>query len=212
MTPTADECGGNDFGTRRKAGFLFSGLHASKNVQIASNGVKEMLVQTILDGKGSEVVTTTPMTTLEAGIRMLAERGIGALLILDARQRVIGILSERDVVRALDRHGPGVMTEPLARAMTHNVSACTREETVNSVMERMTAGRFRHMPVIDEGQLVGIVSIGDAVKHRVDELKREALILEREKEVLQHEAEELHHQAEVLQHETEELHHYIQSA
>jgi CBS domain-containing protein len=170
-----------------------------------------MRVQTILQDKGSAVVTTTPTTSLEAGIRVLTEREIGALLVLD-EQRVIGILSERDVVRALSRLGPSAMTEPVARAMTRDVSPCTSDETVNSVMERMTAGRFRHMPVIDEGRLVGIVSIGDAVKHRVDELKRDAMVLQREREVLQHEAEELHHEAEVLQHETEELQHYIQSA
>jgi CBS domain-containing protein len=171
-----------------------------------------MLVQTILDGKGSEVVTTTPTTSLEAGIRMLTERGIGALVVIGGDQQIVGILSERDVLRALDQRGPRAMSEPLARAMTPNVSACTSETTVNSVMEQMTTGRFRHMPVIDGGRLVGIVSIGDAVKHRLDELKREALVLQREREVLQHEADDLHHEAEVLQHETEELQHYIQSA
>jgi CBS domain-containing protein len=171
-----------------------------------------MHVQAILQDKGGEVVTTSSATSLEKGIKTLTERGIGALVVIDGEHQIVGILSERDIVRALARFGPSAMAGPLACAMTRNVSVCTPEETVNSVMERMTTGRFRHMPVIEDGRLVGIVSIGDAVKHRVDELKREAMLLEREREVLQHEAEELHHEAEVLQHETEELQHYIQSA
>src|ERR1700674_2970734 len=132
-----------------------------------------MTVKKILSNKGSNVTTTEPTATLESGIRILAERGIGALVVLDADQRVIGILSERDIVRALAERGAGALTEPLARVMTRNVSTCTQSETVNSIMEQMTAGKFRHVPVVEQERLIGIVSIGDVVKHRLTEMEHE---------------------------------------
>jgi CBS domain-containing protein len=178
-----------------------------------------MTVGKILSHKGSNVTTTTPTATLETGIRVLTECGIGALVVLGADERVIGILSERDIVRALAERGPSALREPLACAMARNVSTCTQSETVYSIMERMTVGRFRHMPVVEEERPVGIVSIGDVVKHRVMELQRETEMLQQEREALQHETEVLHHETEVLhhetevlQHETEELRNYIQSA
>jgi len=87
---------------------------------------------------------------------------------------VIGILSERDIVRALAERGAGALTEPLARAMTRKIPTCTQSETVNSIMEQMTAGKFRHVPVVEQERLVGIVSIGDVVKHRLTEMERES--------------------------------------
>jgi CBS domain-containing protein len=133
-----------------------------------------MTVKTILSTKGSDVTTTEPTATLESGMKILAERGIGALVVLGAEQRVIGILSERDIVRALAERGAGALMEPLARVMTRNVSTCTQSETVNSIMEQMTAGKFRHVPVVEEERLVGIVSIGDVVKHTLMELRHDA--------------------------------------
>jgi CBS domain-containing protein len=132
-----------------------------------------MTVKTILSTKGSDVITAEPTATLESGIVILVERGIGALVVLDADDRVIGVLSERDIVRALAERGAGALTEPLARAMTRKVSTCTQTETVDSIMEQMTAGKFRHVPVVERERLVGIVSIGDVVKHTLMGMKRE---------------------------------------
>ena len=133
-----------------------------------------MTVKAILSTKGSDVTTTEPTATLETGIGILAEREIGALVVLGADHQVIGILSERDIVRALAERGAGALTEPLARVMTRKVSTCTQSETVNSIMEQMTAGKCRHVPVVEQERLVGIVSIGDVVKHRLMEMKRES--------------------------------------
>jgi len=133
-----------------------------------------MTVKTILSTKGSNVTTTEPTATLESGIRILAERGIGALVVLGADHRVIGILSERDVVRALAERGAGALTEPLARVMTREISTCTQSDTADSIMEQMTADKFRHVPVVEEERLVGIVSIGDVVKHTLKGMKRES--------------------------------------
>lgn len=133
-----------------------------------------MTVKTILSNKGSAVTTTEPSATLESGIRILAEREIGALVVLDAEQRVIGVLSERDIVRALAERGAAALTEPLGRVMTRKVSICAQSDTVNSIMKQMTAGKFRHVPVIEQQRLVGIVSIGDIVKHTLTAMRNES--------------------------------------
>ena len=133
-----------------------------------------MTVKGILSAKGSNVTTTEPTATLESGIRILAERGIGALVVLGADHQVIGILSERDVVRALAERGAGALTEPLARVMTRKTSTCTQSDAVNSIMEQMTADKFRHVPVVEEERLIGIVSIGDVVKHTLMGMKLES--------------------------------------
>src|SRR3984893_5489524 len=126
---------------------------------------RDMTVRAILSTKGSGVTTTEPTATLQSAIGILAERGIGALVVLGADHRVIGILSERDVVRALAERGAGALTEPLAQVMTRKISTCTQSDTVDSIMEQMTADKFRHVPVVEQERLVGIVSIGDVVKH-----------------------------------------------
>jgi len=133
-----------------------------------------MTVRAILSTKGKDVTTTEPTTSLQSAIGILAERGIGALVVLGADHRVIGILSERDVVRALAERGAGVLTEPLALVMTRKVSTCTQSETVSSIMEQITAGKFRHVPVVEQERLVGIVSIGDVVKHTLMGMKLES--------------------------------------
>src|ERR1700730_17288308 len=140
---------------------------------VADPGRREMTVKAILSTKGSDVTTTDPTATLESGIRILAERGIGALVVLGADHQVIGILSERDIVRALAERGAAALTEPLARVMTRKISTCTQSESVNSIMEQMTAGKFRHVPVVEQERLVGIVSIGDVVQPRLMETERE---------------------------------------
>ncbi len=133
-----------------------------------------MTVSTILAGKGREVFTIEPNASLAAAVRLLAEKCIGAALILGADRRITGIISERDIVRALAERDAGVLDEPVSRTMTRTVFTCNESETVSNIMERMTSGKFRHMPVVDQGRLVGIVSIGDVVKHRLHEMERDS--------------------------------------
>jgi CBS domain-containing protein len=132
-----------------------------------------MTVKTILSTKGSEVITIAPHATLAEAIAVLAKHRIGALVVLGADQRVIGILSERDIVRALAERGDNAMKEPLAQTMTRVVVSCCEADTVSDLMERMTHGRFRHIPVLEQERLVGIISIGDVVKYRLTELEFE---------------------------------------
>jgi CBS domain-containing protein len=136
-----------------------------------------MNVKTILSLKGSHVTTVEPTATLEAAVAILAKHRIGALVVLGADQRVIGILSERDIVRALAELGASALTTPLAQVMTRKVVTCGEAETVGAIMERMTTGKFRHVPVLEQDQLVGIVSIGDVVKHRLSEIEHESAAL-----------------------------------
>jgi len=133
-----------------------------------------MTVGIILAGKGRDVVTIEPAATLAAAVNLLAEKRIGALLILGADRRVIGILSERDIVRVLAERGAAALDEPVASAMTRKVSTCNEAETIASIMERMTVGKFRHLPVVEQGRLVGLISIGDVVKHRLHEMERDS--------------------------------------
>jgi CBS domain-containing protein len=133
-----------------------------------------MNVKTILSVKGSEVITIGPTATLEEAIATLSRNRIGALVVLGADQRVIGILSERDIVRALSERGAGALKEPLSQTMTRVVVSCCEADTVSDLMERMTRGRFRHIPVLEQERLVGIISIGDVVKQRLGEMERES--------------------------------------
>ena len=96
------------------------------------------------------------------------------MLILGADRRIVGILSERDIVRAIAERGADVLVEPVSVAMTRKVSTCNETELVSSVMERMSAGKFRHMPVIDQGRPIGMISIGDVVKYRLQALERDS--------------------------------------
>ena len=133
-----------------------------------------MTVTAILSRKGVEVAGIEPTATLEAAAKVLAARRIGALVVLDEGGRLRGILSERDIVRAIAERGVSVLAQPVAQVMTPKVETCARDEPVESIMERMTGGKFRHMPVLDRGRLAGIVSIGDVVKDRLEAMEREA--------------------------------------
>ena len=133
-----------------------------------------MTISIILASKGREVVTIAPSASLASAVGLLVEKCIGAVLILGADRRVVGILSERDVVRALAERGAGALEEPVSQTMTRKVSTCNENESVFNIMERMTEGRSRHVPVVDQGQLVGIVSIGDVVKHRLHQMERDS--------------------------------------
>ena len=132
-----------------------------------------MTVNDILLHKGNHVVTIEPTATLAAAVRMLAQHRIGALLATGADHRIVGIISERDVVRVLDEKGPAALSAAVAEVMTRRVVTCDRSETIAEIMERITSGRFRHVPVIEHGRLAGIVSIGDVVKARLSELEQE---------------------------------------
>jgi CBS domain-containing protein len=133
-----------------------------------------MTVSIILAGKGRDVVTIEPNATLSDAAKLLAEKRIGAVVILGADRRIVGILSERDIVRALAESGRDALDGPVSEAMTRKVSTCHERETISTIMERMTVGKFRHIPVVDQGRLVGIVSIGDVVKHRLSEVERDS--------------------------------------
>jgi CBS domain-containing protein len=136
-----------------------------------------MTVRTILANKGNNVLSIEPTASLGDAVATLAKHRVGALVVLGPDRRVIGILSERDIVRALAERGAGVLAEPLAPVMTRKVVTCSQSDTVGALMERMTTGKFRHLPVIEQDQLVGIVSIGDVVKLRVHEMEQESAAL-----------------------------------
>jgi CBS domain-containing protein len=133
-----------------------------------------MTVKAILSRKGRDVVTIEPTATLAQAAKLLAERRIGAVLVLGADGRVAGILSERDIVRALAERGGAGLDERVEGVMTRKVFTCSESDTVAHIMEQMTAGKFRHVPVVDEGRLVGIISIGDVVNHRLHEIESES--------------------------------------
>jgi CBS domain-containing protein len=132
-----------------------------------------MTVARILAEKGGSVVTMAPHRTIDEAIHLLAEKRIGALVVGDAQGRVIGILSERDVMRALATEGAAALDRPVSHYMTEKVVTCTRRTTIEDVMETMTNGRFRHLPVVEDGHLVGVVSIGDVVARRIAAVEAE---------------------------------------
>ncbi|MBM3529843.1 MAG: CBS domain-containing protein [Alphaproteobacteria bacterium] len=132
-----------------------------------------MTVKAILAAKGGNVETIEPNTHVAAAAARLAEHKIGALVVTGPDRRVVGILSERDIVQVLAEQGASALELPLTEVMTRKVMTCVPGDTISSVMERMTAGKFRHLPVVDQGKLVGIVSIGDVVKFRLHEMERE---------------------------------------
>jgi CBS domain-containing protein len=133
-----------------------------------------MIVNRILSIKGREVVTIEPNQTLGDAARILSERRIGALVVRDGQKPFLGIISERDIVRAVSARGAGALDEPVSRFMTERVVTCTTKTQINDIMEIMTREKFRHVPVVENGSLMGIVSIGDVVKLRLEEIEAEA--------------------------------------
>jgi CBS domain-containing protein len=133
-----------------------------------------MTVKAILESKGYDVLTLGPNERLVDAVRMLAEHRVGALVITNGDRKIVGILSERDVVRVVARHGAAALDLTVREAMTPKVKICNENHTVNEIMEIMTTGRFRHLPVEKDGLLHGIVSIGDVVKRRIEDVEREA--------------------------------------
>lgn len=138
-----------------------------------------MLVSQILKSKADDgVVTIPPGTTIAKAAETLSQRRIGALIVSVDGRHVTGILSERDVVRELGRRGPACMADTVDSIMTVKIMACARGDQTDSVLQQMTDGRFRHMPVMEEGVMVGLISIGDVVKARLMELSAEKEALE----------------------------------
>ena len=133
-----------------------------------------MTVAKILARKGRDVFTTGVDIPVEEAVRLLGAHRIGALVVVDAARRILGIISERDVVRHLATAGPDLLRQPVSSVMTSKVVTCSENDTINEVMARMTQGRFRHLPVVENDLLVGLVSIGDVVKARIEEVEREA--------------------------------------
>jgi CBS domain-containing protein len=133
-----------------------------------------MNVATILKQKGRSVATVAPTASVQEVAKRLAQRRIGALVVVGSRGQIEGIVSERDVIRALSETGAGCLVRPVAETMTRQVVTCQETDTLDEMMAMMTQGRFRHVPVVTDGDLVGIISIGDVVKHHVAEIEMEA--------------------------------------
>jgi CBS domain-containing protein len=137
-----------------------------------------MLVKHILGAKGRDIIAIAIDASLADAAALLARKRIGAVIVRDARAGLLGVLSERDVVRAVAEHGVAALTKQVGAYMTREVATCCEADSIDSLMEIMTSGRFRHVPVVDEREgLVGIVSIGDVVKSRIEETVREAATL-----------------------------------
>ena len=131
-----------------------------------------MTVRAILDTKGHQIESVELDARLSAAIKTLAERKIGAVLVM-SQGRVEGILSERDIVRVLGERGAAALDEPVSAVMTRKVVSCKQADTVAAIMEMMTSGKFRHLPVVENDTVVGLISIGDIVKWRVGEYEAE---------------------------------------
>ena len=131
-----------------------------------------MTVRSILDTKGHNILSVEPDAKLSAAVKILGERKIGAVLVM-SEGKLDGILSERDIVRVLAERGAKVLDESVGSVMTRKVVSCRESDTVGGIMEMMTIGKFRHLPVIEDGRVVGLISIGDVVKWRVQEYERE---------------------------------------
>lgn len=133
-----------------------------------------MTVSAILAGKGRDVVTIGGSASITEVVGLLAARKIGAVVVVEEDGRIAGIVSERDVVRAMAAEAAAALSRTVSSIMTRAVVTCSEGETIDGVMSRMTRGRFRHLPVVTNGRLSGIISIGDVVKARIEQVEREA--------------------------------------
>ena len=136
-----------------------------------------MKVRDLIAAKGAAVATTRPDATIATALKRLKMEGVGALVVSDDGKAVAGILSERDIVRGLPDHGAELLDMRVEEVMTRSVKTCSLDSTVDELMGEMTRSRFRHMPVVADGELRGIVSIGDVVKNRLEELETETHVL-----------------------------------
>ena len=136
-----------------------------------------MHVANILKVKGTDVVTIGPDETVAATVQLLNVKRIGAILVCDANGKVVGVISERDIIRGIAVNSERALEMPVRDLMTSEVIACKPTDTIAEVMKMMTVRRFRHMPVIEDGELKGMISIGDVVKNRIEETEMEARAL-----------------------------------
>jgi CBS domain-containing protein len=127
----------------------------------------------IINEKGREVISVGPGHSLAEVVGVLTAKRIGAVVVMEGEE-LRGILSERDIIRALGRHGPEALGKLASDVMTPRVVTCATSDTINDVMQKMTSGRFRHLPVVENGRVSGIISIGDVVKRRIEDVQREA--------------------------------------
>lgn len=132
-----------------------------------------MFVSDILSQKGGLVYTVSPGTPVSQVAKQLSTRRIGSVLVMDGHDTLTGIVSERDIVRAIASHGSAALELEASRVMTRDVVTCDPDDSIDHVMELMTRGRFRHLPVVRHGELLGLVSIGDVVKTRLEEARHE---------------------------------------
>jgi CBS domain-containing protein len=169
--PVLAQCAGNETGAKL---LIEDSREQRPRSPKGAIGFREttMTVRTILDSKGHQIQSVEPDAKLAAAIKILAERKIGAVLVM-SNGRIEGILSERDIVRVLGERGARVLDEPVSAVMTREVVSCRQADTVAAIMEMMTLGKFRHLPVVEEGMVVGLISIGDIVKWRVSEYEFE---------------------------------------
>jgi CBS domain-containing protein len=132
-----------------------------------------MHVAAVIKRKGSNVVSISPDKTIAEATKLLTEHRIGAVLVLDGSEGILGIISERDIIRGLAKHGPDALNQKVTALMTRDVQQCSPRDTIAEIMTIMTKRRFRHLPVVDDGKLLGMISIGDVVKQRLDETELE---------------------------------------
>jgi len=133
-----------------------------------------MSIAQILKNKGGAVISINKDFPILDGIKVMADKRIGAVLVRDDKGRICGVLSERDIVRELAKQSKALLDMPVSTIMTKEIFTCTSDQSVNEAMSIMTNKRFRHLPVVDNGELVGMISIGDVVKERIAESENEA--------------------------------------
>ncbi len=136
-----------------------------------------MNVAHVLDLKGRTVVTVQPHRTLSEAAKLLTEHRIGATVVAGLDGKILGIISERDIVKAIAKEGPAALENAVSRHMTEKVVTCDEDAMMTDLMDVMTTGKFRHLPVVNKDRLVGIISIGDVVKYRIDAMESEQLAM-----------------------------------
>jgi len=132
-----------------------------------------MYVESILKAKGGEVVAVAPSDTIAVATQILNEKGIGAILVRETSDKIVGIVSERDIVRGIARHKGSCLDMKVSDLMTSPVISCQPDDSIDKIMQLMTDRRIRHLPVMQDGDLLGIISIGDVVKRRISEIEHE---------------------------------------
>jgi CBS domain-containing protein len=136
-----------------------------------------MFVADILRNKGPEVLKVRPGDQVATAVQVLAQHRIGALAVEDEWQKLVGVFSERDLVNALARHGPGALSFEVRELMSSPVITCQPGDRIDAMLAKMTRNKIRHLPVVEAGELIGIISIGDLIKHRLDAKELEAAVL-----------------------------------